>query len=277
MAQTPQSHGLTLEKMPEDFASPAVYRLFYEAYADSAPELNPAEESRIEETVAHLPPGCMSALDVGCGMGRLLSRLKRSCACAGADISFKALQRSPMKGVCVQALIQSLPFASQSFDAVLCTEVLEHIPEDMFPVAISELRRVTRKYILVSVPNCENLLEEMVSCGSCGLTFHRYGHLRSFNSENLATLFHPMHLVEQWEIGSPKVVWSRFLLRARTMAGLSSVNAAAPCPACRNTQEETPTYMSGLVQKGCDWLQWRVAARLLRRPYWRGALFAAQR
>jgi SAM-dependent methyltransferase len=276
MAQSRQGNGLTLEKIAEDFASPAVYRRFYESSADSVLELNPAEESRIEETLTHLPPSCMSALDVGCGMGRLLSRLKNRCACAGADISSKILQRSLMKAVCAQAHIQSLPFASKSFDAVLCTEVLEHIPEDLFPLAIAELRRVARKYILISVPNRENLLEETVSCGSCSLTFHRYGHIRSFTPENLATLFHPMRLAEQWEMGSPKMVWSRFLLRARTMAGFSSVNAAAPCPACGNAQEESPTYVSGLVRKGCDWLQWRVAARLLRRPYWLGVLFAAR-
>lgn len=261
--------------MAEDFTSPAVYRSFYEAYADSAPEQNPAEERRIEETVVHLPLGCMSALDVGCGMGRLLLRLKLRYLCAGADISLGALRRSSMKGVCVQALIQSLPFASRSFDVVLCTEVLEHIPEDHFLMAIAELRRVARKYILVSVPNRENLLEETVSCGSCGLTFHRYGHLRSFDQGGLSALFHPMRLVEHWEMGSPEVVWSRSLLRVRTMAGRSSVNAAAPCPSCGNGREETPNYVSGLVQKGCDFLQCRVAARLLRRPYWLGALFAA--
>lgn len=274
MVQSRQGRGLTSERMPDDFAAEDVYRRFYEAYANAAPELDPVEESRIEETVTHLPPGCMNALDVGCGIGRLLSRLKRRCACAGADISFGALRRSQMKNVCVQALIQSLPFASKSFDAVLCTEVLEHIPEDLFPKAIAELRRVARKYILISVPNRENLLEKMALCGACGLTFHRYGHLRSFNPENLATLFQPMQLVEQWEMGFPEVVWSRFLLRARSTAGLSSVSAAAPCPACGNAQAETPTYLRGLVQKGCDFLQWRMAARFMRRPYWLGALFA---
>ncbi len=274
MAQSRQSHGNVVEKMSEEFVSPSVYRGFYEAYAAGAPELDPAEEARIEETLGHLPADCTSALDVGCGIGRLLSRLERSFFCAGVDISFEALKRSSVKNLCTQGLIQSLPFPSGAFDAVVCTEVLEHIPEDLFPAAIAELRRVARKYILVSIPNRENLLEKTVSCHACGLTFHRYGHLRSFNPDNLAKLFHPhFHLEECWEMGSPEAIWNPSLLRVRTLAGTESVNTVSPCPVCGNNQAEAATGLNRLVHRGCDFLQWRVASRWHQQPYWLGALY----
>lgn len=46
--------------------------------------------------------------------------------------------------------IQDLSFKDKSFDIVLCQQVLEHLPNP--PKAISELKRVTKKQLIVSVP-----------------------------------------------------------------------------------------------------------------------------
>lgn len=43
------------------------------------------------------------------------------------------------------------PIADDTFDAVICTEVLEHLNE--FHRAFSELMRVAKRYVLISVPN----------------------------------------------------------------------------------------------------------------------------
>lgn len=48
--------------------------------------------------------------------------------------------------------VRNLPFKNKQFDAVLCAEVLEHIPLKDLPKALSELSRVSKKYIIVSVP-----------------------------------------------------------------------------------------------------------------------------
>jgi SAM-dependent methyltransferase len=49
--------------------------------------------------------------------------------------------------------VTELPFADEAFDAVICTEVLEHMPWDCTRRAIEEIHRVTRRYAFVTVPH----------------------------------------------------------------------------------------------------------------------------
>jgi SAM-dependent methyltransferase len=58
--------------------------------------------------------------------------------------------------------IRALPVERESFDAVLAFEVLEHIPWDQVETALTELRRVTRKYVLLSVPYSSAVFELVV-------------------------------------------------------------------------------------------------------------------
>jgi 2-polyprenyl-3-methyl-5-hydroxy-6-metoxy-1,4-benzoquinol methylase len=47
---------------------------------------------------------------------------------------------------------RSLPFADNSFDSVVCMEVLEHLEVQDFPIALAEVRRVCMGRLIVSVP-----------------------------------------------------------------------------------------------------------------------------
>ena len=86
-----------------------------------------------------------SVLDVGCGRGELLDLLGDFHA-VGCDISPRASGDRQV----VQAFAESLPFADNSFDTVVCTHVLEHVRD--LPAAMSELRRVASSRIIVVVP-----------------------------------------------------------------------------------------------------------------------------
>ena len=53
----------------------------------------------------------------------------------------------------VVASVTKIPLADTSFDVVLAAEILEHIPWEEFPKALSEIRRVSKKYALISLPH----------------------------------------------------------------------------------------------------------------------------
>ena len=44
-------------------------------------------------------------------------------------------------------VIENLPFEDNSFDLVLCCEVLEHLPDDIYQDALKEIQRVSNEYI----------------------------------------------------------------------------------------------------------------------------------
>jgi SAM-dependent methyltransferase len=98
-----------------------------------------------------------SLLDVGCGEGFVLSKLKNDKVLpknvAGIDISDKALKmaKSALSEVKFEISdVRSLPYKDNSFDLLVCLEVLEHITD--YKKALRELVRVSNKYLLISVP-----------------------------------------------------------------------------------------------------------------------------
>jgi SAM-dependent methyltransferase len=134
----------------------------------------------LEEMV---PDDVVRILDVGCGDGAITNRLARRWDVSGVDQSATALQH--LATTAVQGSATRLPFPDMSFDLVLSSEMLEHLPTREYRAAIAEMRRVTRRYLLISVPYREDLRLRIVRCPRCGWRGHVWGHRQRFTAESL--------------------------------------------------------------------------------------------
>lgn len=93
-----------------------------------------------------------SVVDVGCGTGALLSRIKAARPfdrMTGVDFVIDDASRLDGIGY-VAAKVEELPFADSEFDTVICTHVIEHVLE--YHKAIAELRRIAKKKLIIVVP-----------------------------------------------------------------------------------------------------------------------------
>jgi ubiquinone/menaquinone biosynthesis C-methylase UbiE len=96
-----------------------------------------------------------SVLDVGCGQGSFLKELQTefpNIRAHGIDISPTAIEiahkRMPDGQFYVVDITET--FLDDVCDLVVCSEVLEHIPDDL--LALQNLKKMTGKYLLVSTP-----------------------------------------------------------------------------------------------------------------------------
>jgi len=148
---------------------------------------SPTEDQRIAATLSMVPPGIASVLDIGCGDGRLLHQAAKGIrAAVGMDLHQEPLRR--LKVPPVRSSATDLPFRSSSFDLVIATEILEHLPVPTRVRAIAEFRRVARQFVLITVPFRENVAEEFCLCATCGEVFNLYGHVGSFDLDSVSDL-----------------------------------------------------------------------------------------
>jgi len=92
-------------------------------------------------------------LDAGCGEGVILSNLQ-SPTRYGMDIDIaRVLEAKSVvgSGGLTAGDVHRLPFPTKSVDLVLMMEVFEHLGDPQ--AALAEVARVSRRYILASVPN----------------------------------------------------------------------------------------------------------------------------
>ena len=164
--------------------------------------------AELRETVAPLAPG--SVLDAGCGEGEALARLADllPAEVSAIDVEQRCVDltraRHPAASVSRRSVLD-LGFADDSFDLVLCLEVLEHLDDPRR--AVRELARVASRDVVVSVP-----YEPWFRLGSLlrGKYVRTLGnhpeHVNHFNRRSLRELLDPALEVDRIAVAFPGLI-----------------------------------------------------------------------
>ncbi len=88
-----------------------------------------------------------SVLEIGAGAGTVCNYLKNQ----GIDIKTLDLDRE--RNPDVVGSVDNMPFDNNSFDLVLCAEVLEHLEFEKFEKCLEELKRVSKRNVVLSLPH----------------------------------------------------------------------------------------------------------------------------
>ncbi|MDQ2839462.1 MAG: class I SAM-dependent methyltransferase [Acidobacteriota bacterium] len=132
-------------------------------------------------------------LDFGCGRGALVAELRRAKIEAyGLELESEVIKKS------VPAELSDLitlydgslpsPFADKRFRSVVCSEVLEHIPN--YLAAIEDIARLASEKVLFTVPDA-SAIPLGFRHGSVPWHLMEATHVNFFNQESLGHLLKP--------------------------------------------------------------------------------------
>ena len=123
---------------------------YYQIYDSLPTRETDLMEKSIDFILQHLENDkSQSIIDVGCGNGYLLKKLKKQgyTNLSGLDI---ISDFSDDAITLYTGNIDALPFPDAYFDTVLCNHTLEHVLN--LPKAISEIKRIAKKQIIITLP-----------------------------------------------------------------------------------------------------------------------------
>lgn len=176
------------------------------------------EHERVNDLLSLIPSVGRSVLDAGARDGHVSRLLKdRFQMVVALDLAPPALDDPDITSV--QGDITALPFDDDCFDAVLCAEVLEHIPSNLVERACNELSRVARDVVVIGVPYRQDLRCGRTTCRMCGRENPPWGHVNSFDERKLVALFPHMVAGRMSYVGETSAYTNELSARLLRYAG----------------------------------------------------------
>ena len=183
-------------------------------------------------------------LEIGARHGFVTSRLvdyfEEVTALDLQTPSFRLDRVNPIAGD-----VQKLALPDNSFDCVVCTEVLEHVPD--VARAAQEIRRVCRHEVLIGVPYRQDTRVGRTTCSHCGRINPPFGHVNTFDEKALLRLFAGMTLVSRQTVGSNRERTNALAAWLTDLAGnpYGYYTQEEPCIHCGAKLVRTTIHVSG--------------------------------
>ena len=200
-----------------------------------------AERLRTSDLLALALHANGSALDIGARDGyhaRLLA--DRFDKVTALDLTLPEIEDPRVE--CVAGDVTKLSFVDDSFDLVVCSEVLEHIEPSLLAVACSELARVTRGHLLIGVPYKQDTRVGRTTCVACGARNPPWGHVNRFDELRLRKLFAGLAFERIHLVGVNDDATNAFSSSLMDLAGnpYGTYGQDEPCVVCGAAIVEAP-------------------------------------
>ncbi len=191
-----------MHSLKDSHLDPSRLRDYYEeqgrAIHSSGGAINCSEKANIDVVIRmarEYATEFQTILDVGCGANLIYDRALAILGkkVVGVDFTFSFLKLAPPDSLTtlIQGDATSLPFCAEAFDAVICSETVEHIPDEL--AVINELARILRPggWLFFTVPNLWNAARiiHMVKNLTPRVELME-GHLREYSFRKVSRLLH---------------------------------------------------------------------------------------
>jgi len=212
----------------------------------------------------------VSVLDIGGGTTSYMNHLSGKYETTVLDISEESVSNINSKN----KILCRFPGANiqGKYDVVSALEVLEHISQADYEESLREIKRLSKRFVVISAPFMQDLSGAYVLCKKCNTEFQCEGHYKSFNMNKIRRLQkHFGKLIKLYFIGKKEenyVVYYamtniKHLVRRILQKSIKSMYCKPPftkCPECNNEIfNEYEIYLTNKKDKSkylyWDWLK----------------------